>query len=278
VSYGPQGNYRDMAFSPDGRWLAACGDSASVWLIDTSPAKQHRELELDDRAHGLRFWPDGRSVGVVTPSLNGDIRVWSLETMKPQATIHGKYQSFDVAPDGQRVAVGTECGGVSVLDLFGQTQLRTMSRALSDRALRFAPDGQTLAWSNRTGLNVWDLTCREPEIFGLSEWGSDPAFLHEGKTLARLEKDGAVLTDRVSGRVIATVETFPRPNAISPDGKLIAAIDYERGKVNFFEVATKRVVGVAAGRRCLRVLSGRAEIRHGGRKRTCRGLRRGRLV
>ena len=236
--------YGGIVFSPDGRWIAAAGGLGNIQLIDTSPARRNCRLTFDqkDCARQPKFFPDSQSLAAIVGPVESGIHVWSLKDLKPQATLHGEFTSFDIAPDGKRIAV-SDMKGVRVLDFSGRTMAQTIPRFHTNDSLRFSPDGQFLAWSNHAGSNVWDLTSREPALYGDERYGNTPVFLHEGKTLARLTKDGAVLQDRPSGRVIATVETFPRPSVISPDGKLIVAIDSARGRLNLFEVASNRWIG-----------------------------------
>ena len=100
-SLGPLGgDVKAVAFSPDGRWMAAAGDDAHILLVNTADpgvSVTFRTIRDDRRPRpnhfemitALAFWPDGKLLA--SASLDSTIRLWSLE----RKTLLGTLASLD---------------------------------------------------------------------------------------------------------------------------------------------------------------------------------------
>jgi WD40 repeat protein len=73
---------RDVAFSPDGRWLATASEdfTALVWEVATGRIVG-RALRQPDEIHAVCFASSRR--WLATACRNGDARIWDLETSEP---------------------------------------------------------------------------------------------------------------------------------------------------------------------------------------------------
>jgi WD40 repeat protein len=117
---GPQndgeGTVFALAFSPDGRWLAAGGTSGEVRLIDladpTSPGEPV-DLPTAGTVYALA-WPDATTLYAGTQ--NPGLLRWELEDggFVPGAAPGTDHAVFALATDGNRLAAGDEVGGVTV--------------------------------------------------------------------------------------------------------------------------------------------------------------------
>ena len=103
---------RSVAFSPDGKTLAASGGS-STRLFDAATGKER--LEIDRKAIGLRFSPDGATlVGAVA----GTIYRWDAATGRSLIPEGGDSPVAQIAvtADGKRIVTRGQDGDAHVWD------------------------------------------------------------------------------------------------------------------------------------------------------------------
>lgn len=190
-----------MAFSPDGRTLAAlcsCGGNfGKVQVWDVSTGRQITETAAGD--YLVEFSPDGETVA--TGSTNGEVLLWDSTT------------GDKAGPSFSRG------GGGNIL------------------AAAFSPDGATLATSGTDrAVRLWDTrTGRQVAKIATGHTGNvnDLTFSPDGKILASGSFDGTVkLWNTSSGRQMG--EPFSNPDAVfevvfSPGGRIIATAGHYNG-------------------------------------------------
>jgi len=146
----------DVAFSPDGLLLATASydNTIKLWrlgdgdLIATLRGHQ-------DQVFRLRFSPDGRSLA--SAGGDGTARLWKVDSATEAATLTGHGDpivDLDYSPDGQLLAtVGSH------IQLWRDQKLLWMSphRALCF-AVRFSPDGRSLATGSRDSVQLYSLS------------------------------------------------------------------------------------------------------------------------
>src|SRR5439155_6238382 len=105
---------RSIAFSPDGKWVAAGSEQgiAHVWDITTKKEvlrlsrNRKGEQERSESAGPLVFTPDGRHL--VTGGWDGAVRVWDLARGKEERCfrfMQGPILSLALSPDGKVAAI-----------------------------------------------------------------------------------------------------------------------------------------------------------------------------
>ncbi len=163
---GLRGGIRTVAFSADGRWLAAgYGRTLTLWDAATGQEEQFSK-ESGLPILSLAFSPDGRRLIAGCGWWNaaagsGYAKLWDVTTGEEligQLPGHtGGVWSVAFSPDGQHVALTSE-GLVEVWDLRTHKLLHTLRGHKSFiYAVAFSPDGRYLAsggWDQT--IRLWD--------------------------------------------------------------------------------------------------------------------------
>jgi WD40 repeat protein len=233
----PEGELLGMAYSPDGKRLAAACSDGIVHVWDMATLRHIHSLagpaaaESQPRNQGfsVAFTPDGRSL--VTGWLSGALQTWNVETGKEIHRLQGHSSvvaSLAVSPDGRRLASADWSGNIFWWNLAEGKQLKQLAGVdatySGPQKLAIAPGGRLLAAVSRSGpfkrIRIWELstgelrhqfTARAP-VQALNE--SDEAFA-DGYYLSR-GGYGAV-----NGTVYSDFDPFTGV-AFSPDGKQLA--------------------------------------------------------
>jgi WD40 repeat protein len=164
-----------MAFSPDGRWLAAAEASTpdEIGLTERTPARvriwdlRSRELtpaSMPVSSPSIAFSPDGRRLAIATLNLGRtdirDVRDGRLVARLPNADL---VRSVAWAPDGELLATGEYDGNGQ---LWSTKTWKRVGPALEGHErrlleLEFSPDGSLLSSSGADGtVRLWDVATR----------------------------------------------------------------------------------------------------------------------
>jgi WD40 repeat protein/serine/threonine protein kinase len=135
-----------LAFSSDGRWLAAAARDGRARVLDAQTGQQvHKLSGFVGALHDVAFHPDGKRLATVgdTP----EVRLWDLESGELLQTIRGPTKIVECvtfSPDGKRLATGDFAGLVKVWETDGwQRGLLLDHGGYSARsALQFSPGGE----------------------------------------------------------------------------------------------------------------------------------------
>jgi WD40 repeat protein len=241
-----------LAFSPDGKVLAAGGRDHTLRLFDVADGSEVRPIGGQfDAVDTVAFSPDGSRVWTVSGDRN--LRAWETATgkvVRMLETSAGLPLCVAFSADGRLAATGGEQDKTAhVWELATGTELQRLVTADVIGALAFSPDGRTLATANRwqrAEVRLWDVSTGQllHQLPAPAEQGNTVAsltFTPDGRTLAGATFDGVVLFwDPATG-----AESLPRLKhvercqlaAFSPDGRTLALGTMD-GTVCLYETAT----------------------------------------
>ena len=187
-----------MAFSEDGRLLAAAGNSdLKVWDTDTGRELRNFEVrsEVARWIETVTFAPDASTLAL-REAQTGDVQIWSMATGKRVRTIsscHGKGIPATPAFSKDGLQMAWACSdGIPIVEAATGKELRRLS--LSGRhdshrggvgiiSVQFSADGKSLLAGTIGLTQVWDLTTGEvTRSFEYS--GTHSAFNQDGSWVA----------------------------------------------------------------------------------------------
>lgn len=178
VPFGPAVSVSAVAFSPDGKKLAAAGyQEVVVW--DLENAKLSRRIgtgKLGTSIGALTFLKDARllAVGEGTPQSSGSVRIFDVETgneiqafKEPREVVY----SLALSPDGKLLAAG---GAEPVARVWSVNEKKLVATIEGHRGwvlgVAFSRDGKLLATASAdSSAGIWDVATwksviRLPEV------------------------------------------------------------------------------------------------------------------
>jgi WD40 repeat protein len=223
----------DLAFSADGRLLAAGGGAGStvvVWDVETHEIVHRFTPPAKPEPHGdgLAFSPDGKTLA------NGDggngALLWDLSTGEFEKLRVGKDRyvlSLAYSPDGARLAtVDAVSPGQGILwDVSRRPARRIVSFAAQSAvgwatSVAFSPDGKLLATGSIGVITLRDARTGEPvRTLRIPDgYNAALAFSPDSSKLALLAHDGIEVWNIVTGTEVGTGLPGASPQAQTPGG------------------------------------------------------------
>nr|BAL59724.1 WD-40 repeat-containing protein [Candidatus Acetothermum autotrophicum] len=162
-SYVPIGAFSQLAFSPDGNFLAFTTLIGTVEIWDVITGSRSYVLQGHrDISTAVAFSPDGTVLA--SAGFDNTIRLWQWQAEREIQVLHGHegpVMALAFSPDGKLLASG---GGardntINVWDAQSGSLLKTLQgHQDSIRTLAFSPDGQYLVSGSRDGsIKVWNV-------------------------------------------------------------------------------------------------------------------------
>ncbi|MFI9833179.1 helix-turn-helix domain-containing protein [Streptomyces sp. NPDC051913] len=224
----PDGAVRALAFSPDGRSVAASSPAAvRVWDVSTGRTR-HRFSGHPD-PHGVAFGPDGRTVAAVGPG--GQVRVWELATGRTRTSrdsLIGGGGAVALSPDGRTCAIAGTDGSVQLRETATGAVRRTIRDVpVALNGLRFSGDGRTLALSGSGDtVRLWDT------VSGTAIGTVTAGHHGRGAVTVALDVDGRTLvtssTTDAAARVHGLSVDRPRITLPGPTGTHLTDLTFSR--------------------------------------------------
>jgi WD40 repeat protein len=177
-----------VAFSTDGKLMAAAGHNGTVWLWDTASWDEigHWQGPAGTGYGSILFLPGGQ-VGeagrpgdiLATGSRSGRIDLWDVSTRALTRQLHGHISLVSfmaLSPDGRTLATASCDRSIKLWDSGTGRELRTLCRGEGwVFALAFSPDGNTLASDGGSPvLRLWEASPKETVAADLAELQLQP--------------------------------------------------------------------------------------------------------
>ena len=255
---GPSSEVSGMAFSADGKRLAAGREDGTSGILDLATGQELQTLSGHaGNVYPLVFSPDGTRLA--TSSVDYTVKVWDLakDGGKLLFSQYTPEWSFAIAfsPDGARLAMGSNDGTARVRDdATGQELLTLRGHAGEIWGVAFSPDGTLLATaSNDRTAKVWDAATGQ-ELLTLSGHSGEVngvAYSPDGSRLATAGQDGlAKLWDAATGQELLTL--LGQSGALagvgfSQDGRQLITSTFD-GLVRFYLLRIEDLTALARQR------------------------------
>jgi WD40 repeat protein len=244
---------RGIAYSPDGRLLAACGNGVVVW--DAVSGERVKELESTAlQVRELFFTPAGdRLVADVGPVRAWSVADWQATEVAPAGTKPAQSQAALARLRGHKAIVLFSSPGAVVQAAEDNQELLRVIVGERNTAREISPDGKLVAVAGvnkqqKAGrVEVWDVEAKSKR-YELSVDGNLCWRLHftpDSKSLlASFHYDGKVHQwDMATGKEGPPMEVaVVRAIAMSSDGRLVAVSD--DADTHLFERATGKRLGL----------------------------------
>jgi WD40 repeat protein len=207
-----------LAVSPDGRWLVDGGtaEGRPVRVLDRATG---REVVRVGFAGSPAVSPDGRRLAVVGPAGTGgyELRLFGLPGGKGVARFKVRAdfgcESLSFSPDGKLLALGGAFEGLVLDPASGRTVCRLPGRA---NRPAFSPDGRIVAAAAGSRLRLFDAA-----------------------TGREIHPEGGDLRIKLGESDVALGQARP---AVSPDGRLLAAVDPATRGISVWDLTDGRLV------------------------------------
>jgi WD40 repeat protein/DNA-binding SARP family transcriptional activator len=230
---GPVGLVISLAFSRDGKLLAATGTTPDTAVWDVKTGKLVQILRGGGRmgSSAVAFGLD--RVTLALAGVDGNVRLYDLRTgaIVGRLIARGTLEDVDFSPDGKLIAAAGLVGDISVWNLARRKIVTRLSDHVAIFTLRFSPDGTMLASGDNSGNVIfWDFAHNRPlgrSLGGHNGLVISVSFDPSGKTLATVSNDGKFRLWDVASR---TLIGAPLPGSDTggwgtffPDGKHVIA-------------------------------------------------------
>src|SRR5216684_1824537 len=226
------GPVASLAFSRDGKLLAAAGHEENAYLFELTHGDRVAMEGHTDPVNCVAFSPDGAEAA--TGSADGSVRLWSAPAGQSRRVLSaagmGPVLSVAYSPDGKLIAAA---GGDKLIRIWEVKTGRVLHRLEGSPeailSIAFSPHGSILASAGRDqAIRTWRVDSGKLRSswsgHGARVWSI--AFAPDGETLASASADGTIrLWDVATGRQVAQFDRSPEARALafSPDGQSLVS-------------------------------------------------------
>lgn len=200
ISSWPVPGIQSVAFSPDGKWLAAgrqANEDKTLKIWDVTAGKE--TASLPDESAAITFSPDSQ---LLISASYKSVQIWDVNTHKMNRSLDGHSQmvtSVAISPNGKQVVSGGTDRTVKLWDIVTGQLLHTFTgHTASINSVAFSPNGKWIVSAGFDGyLNWWDAQTKK--LIYSSVLDNDGEYLN-------WTPDGYFDGSRNSGHLVAFVQ------------------------------------------------------------------------
>ncbi|WP_133512347.1 WD40 repeat domain-containing protein [Candidatus Thiosymbion oneisti] len=210
---GADAALKDLALSPDGRWLVAGGERGELVIFDARSGELVQRLEGHDPEAGttasvraVRFTADGGTM----ISTGDDRRIihWSVPDWQIQHQWQAPSEVWSLAlhPDGETLASAGKGNGITLWSMADGKQIRALTGESSDIAdgtsLAWLPDGRLISGGFKGQVGIWDTATGEEQVLPRIHTDQVPAVAvsPDGGRIATGSADKTIILWDATGR------------------------------------------------------------------------------
>jgi WD40 repeat protein len=225
-----QGPVSGLAFSRDGKYLAASGHEEKGFVFELSHGDRVALEGHSDLVDCVAFSPE--SATAATGSLDGTVRLWSVPDGKQQrvlsATGMGPVRTIAFSHDGKLLGAAGDDRVIRVFDLKTSRVVARMDGSPDAvLSIAFSPHASILASAGLDqAVRTWRVSNGKLRSTWVGHGGRvwSVAFAPDGETLASASLDGTIrFWDVATGRQVTELSRTPEARAIAftPEGQLL---------------------------------------------------------
>jgi WD40 repeat protein len=250
---GLPGFINDMAFSPDGRFLATGGANRVTILWNLSDSSNSRNLETTSDVIDLEFSPDGRFLAVATVA--SGVSLWDWQSGEREITRQGDgfFWSISFNPSSNLLATASSNGTVRLFEALVPDEHSRLNLQGEVDFVRFSPDGEYLLTVADGVVQVWNANSfREiARLTGVEEglrsyaggflltnqWSSS------GKYFTSLRSETSLVVWDFTSRLLIRDNQYGNVGtlAVSPNGTSLA---YGSGSISIVDLTSLQTTAV----------------------------------
>ncbi len=261
VTARPRDELRAVAYSPDGKLVATCGQDGQIRLWEPQSRELVRVLGGSGSASELAWAPDGRHLAA---SGGRWLTVWDAESGRlAWRLLCRPSQGFSAvawSPVGDILGFGLyhdQDHSIRLVDAKSGRQIRQLDgHTWPISSLAWSPDGKRLA-SSQSGedgtIRLWNpMDGASVATLKTEGWWGNVVWAPDGQTLlslpARIRHDRACLWEATTGDKLAEIPCGGDECVWLPDGSLIALNDGRKSGLawQLYDVHKREVVGECA--------------------------------
>ncbi len=220
---------RALAFSQDGRLLAA--GAHDVWVWETETGAERFSLRFGEETRQIAFSPDGARL--TAAGMRGLIRVWDTASGDLIHSLSdGEWQVAGIvySADGTQLITGSTDGALRRWDAESGALLDTSPMYNTGfNALTYSPDGARLAaGGGGREIIVWERATGAERRYPIAGWVAAVLNVEISPDGAQITAQGAhrdvFVWDAASGELLPPTEARNLAAVTSPDGRLTASL------------------------------------------------------